>query len=167
MMFTCKVCGFNTSSTKYTVREMMFGTRKSFAYSECDACKSIQINSLLSPDDLLQFYPNNYYAFAPQITECDELTSHLYSWLSKQRDDAAIGHFNLIGKALGLLKPAPSVLKIIVCAGARTEDRILDVGCGAQGHLLDRLASVGFTRLHGVPSIYSVQCPNQDGNRNQ
>jgi hypothetical protein len=46
----CRVCGNETGNRVHVVREMMYGTRKAFSYSECATCSRLQI--LEVPKDL-------------------------------------------------------------------------------------------------------------------
>ena len=59
----CKICGQEDRHQKYSVREMMFGTRETFEYFQCINCRCLQL--LKTPEDLACHYPETYYSFSP------------------------------------------------------------------------------------------------------
>lgn len=59
---TCRVCGVHGKNKTYTVKEMMYGTKKEFDYFVCENCKCMQIKDV--PEDLGEYYQNDsYYSF--------------------------------------------------------------------------------------------------------
>ncbi len=57
----CRICGSRAEHTLYHVKEMYFGTRKEFAYFECEKCQCLQIMEI--PENLEEFYTQEYYSF--------------------------------------------------------------------------------------------------------
>lgn len=71
-MGKCRVCKWEGEAEYLTVREMMYGTREEFTYFICPRCHCLQIETI--PDDLGQYYGNNYYSFiSPDLTCGDNL----------------------------------------------------------------------------------------------
>jgi SAM-dependent methyltransferase len=138
----CRLCLSNNISRKFTVREMMIGHRDVFAYHECGACLSVNLDDRIPTEALARYYGAGYYSFDPRGG------SAIKRFLIHQRDRATVGWFTPLGSLVAWRKPDPEMVLIRTHALARNA-AILDVGCGA-GHLLDRLAGVGYTNLLGI-----------------
>lgn len=63
----CRICGNRVGNRDHTAREMVFGTREQFIYTECGACGCLQLLDV--PDDLARFYPETYYSYEPAPTQ--------------------------------------------------------------------------------------------------
>lgn len=115
---TCKLCNSTNTDAPIVLREMMFGTRKEFEYFRCANCDTLQISQI--PDDLSQYYPDNYYSFSPKRPSL------------KQRLRRMINGVDMPPWAKGI-DPKSSVL---------------DVGCGS-GAFLHDMKQWGFRDLAG------------------
>ena len=124
-------------------REMMFGLREEFEYSECAECGSVQIIEI--PADLAKYYPSNYYSFAPRPWP------HLGRWLRRWEFQK---HWRNGGVTGPLARPGgtPFLVTWLQRTGIRFTDSILDVGCGT-GELLMHLHDVGFKKLTGIDAF--------------
>lgn len=129
----------------------MCGLRHEFDYGECKSCGSIQI--LQVPDNLSHYYPGNYYSLKTPLSS----QKTLRQWLLEQRLEYCQGKSNFLGGLLRLFFGAPLIVPVdwMSLVGVRTEDTVLDVGCGS-GHLLASMAASGFKNLTGVdPNLVS------------
>lgn len=116
----CRVCGHSGRHRTYQVREMMFGSRDAFSYSECSKCGCLQIEEI--PAHMSRYYPHRHHRFlSPPEME-------------KNPEAAAIRD-----RQLRSLDPLPIT----------PESRILEVGCGS-GCLLYRLRQRGYRHLAGL-----------------
>ncbi len=119
----------------------MFESWEPFRYFECVSCGSVQIVDI--PPDLGRHYPAEYYSLAP--------SSH--GGLHKLLKSAVLGYVggkrSLLGAILYALGLRPVDTPWMEAAGVSTKTRILDVGCGSGGRLMD-LSDAGFHRLMGV-----------------
>ena len=137
----CLICGSHGPFTPHRAREMQFGTREDFDYLECEACGTVQIKTIPSPVELERHYPSNYYSFLTT-------TGTARRWIETRRDRHVIGRRSLPG-ALYARRRGDTTLPMIVQVGVKPTHRVVDIGCG-NGHLLDRMARLGYTRLLGV-----------------
>ena len=129
----------------------MYGLRHVFDYAECKSCGSIQI--LQVPNNLSDYYPTNYYSLQDQL----QTRKTMKQWLTQQRQEYCQGKSNFVGGLLNLFFGAPLIVPTdwMSLVGVRTEDRVLDVGCGS-GQLLASMAAMGFKHLTGVdPNLAS------------
>jgi len=146
----------------YRAREMMFGFRDQFSYSECSACGSVQIDEV--PTDLARYYPTQYYSFAPANlpNQPDGCIGKLRARARRLRDSSAALGNGISGKLLYSIFPDPQWRNSLRTLfrdtfppegprplGITAKSRILDVGCGS-GALLLLLAGVGFRTVVGV-----------------
>lgn len=154
----CRICDIQGNHPTYSVREMMFGTRKVFHYFQCTACGCLQVDEI--PEDLGRFYPPDYYSF--NLKPTPQKHGIPYRWLQKQRCRTAL--FGKGFKLNALLKSSielptelfdraggistGEVLK--KCGVTGFSARFLDVGCGTYSHWLTNLAGLGFHNLIGA-----------------
>lgn len=120
----------------------MIGHRDVFFYNECAECLSVCLNDQLSDDALARYYGPGYYSFDPNRG------STIKRFMISQRDRAMAGRFTPLGTVLALAKPDQEIALMRSHELARNA-AILDVGCGG-GHLLNRLADIGYTNLLGI-----------------
>ena len=62
----CQICDSENLSSPIELRETMFGTGEKFLYERCSGCGCLQI--IKQPVDIAKYYPDNYYAYAPEAT---------------------------------------------------------------------------------------------------
>ncbi|HUU42327.1 MAG TPA: class I SAM-dependent methyltransferase [Planctomycetota bacterium] len=141
---TCRICGNARDNTTCSVREMMYGTRETFAYVQCAACGCIQIAEI--PDDMTPYYPPDYQGF--KASRRDKIRRSVNHPLKRWRYRYAVLNEGLLGRLLYAVSPAAK-LRWLSYAGLTRGSRVLDVGCGA-GSLLFKLREIGMTRLLGV-----------------
>lgn len=149
----CRMCKGKLEENSIRVKEMMFGTGDVFHYQECVDCGSLQIADI--PDNLGDYYPDNYYSMS--------LGSRSSMFQKIRERLVIIGiklYFSFNGVARSIV-PAPkrADLLALAAAGAKKEMSILDVGCGSNPDLLNKLHSVGFSNLTGVDPFI-----NSEGN---
>ncbi len=149
-MTICKACS-GAHLQYFKAKEMMHGLRHEFDYGQCKACGSIQI--LQVPDNLSDYYPGNYYSLQTPLSS----QKTLRQWLLEQRLEYCQGKSNFVGGLLRFFFGAPLIVPTdwMSLVGVRTEDRVLDVGCGS-GQLLASMAVKGFKHLTGLdPNLAS------------
>jgi SAM-dependent methyltransferase len=145
---TCQICG-HSEGEFVSAREMMYGTREPFTYFECDGCGCLQLLDV--PADLSVSYPRDYYSFnrtntIPERRACRR-------WLNAYRNAGTIFGHDLFSRMLSRVRPGPD-LSLIAKWIRPTQIRglgskVLDVGCGSGGLLMD-MAYAGFRHLVGV-----------------
>ncbi|SFA74754.1 class I SAM-dependent methyltransferase [Algoriphagus aquimarinus] len=130
---SCKFCG-SSSLISFEGSERMFGMGGTFAYSECEGCKSIQLDEV--PTDLSAYYSNSeYYSFLPLVQSSyprrvfKQIRMNLFLRTNATVFEPIYGYW--------LKKLAPDF-----------HAKIADVGCG-NGQLLYELYASGFTDLYG------------------
>ncbi len=96
----------------------MYGSGETFEYVLCRSCDTLQIVAI--PQNMSQFYPENYYSFGP-------------------------GRKTLREKIRSIIRPSqlPQWLKDVPKTAA-----VLDIGCG-EGWLLNEMRKWGFKSLAG------------------
>ncbi len=139
----CRICG-GGSLREVTAREMMFGTRDTFVYRECEGCGCVQIAAY--PPNIGDYYPPGYYSFHAGD---GRRVNPLERWLRRRRATAALGRPSLVGSLLNARVPPPQCYRWLARAGMGLNSSILDVGCG-NGFLLSTLHRDGFEKLAGV-----------------
>lgn len=151
--FSCRVCGDTENHQTFRVREMMFGTREEFEYFKCSSCGCLQISEI--PDDLSQYYPENYYSHQPatSITQHNRFKRTLEKLLI---DTALFNHRHKLSRFANKFVALPDYFfrarpNLLRRAGIRNyHARILDVGCGGQAQWLKDVHKIGFHNLLGI-----------------
>lgn len=137
----CRICASAGPLREFFLSESMFETWESFRYLECSACGCVQIADV--PADLGRHYPAGYYSLAT--------TRHsgLRKWLKASVLSYLGGKRSTLGGILYALHVRPDDAPWMEAAGLTTRSRILDVGCGYGGRLID-LSHAGYPHLLGV-----------------
>lgn len=143
---SCRVCGSEGPFVSHHAREMLFGTREEFEYIECPDCGSVQIRTFPEPEVLERHYPDTYYSFNASM-------GTVKRWFETRRDKHVFGLGSPLGALVARRRP-DTTLPLLAQAGVRRDHRVIDVGCG-RGHLLDRLARIGFDNLLGADPFIS------------
>lgn len=151
----CRLCLSNDVSRTFRAREMMIGHRDEFNYHECGECGSVNLDDHISDEALSRYYGPGYYSFDP------DRRSAFRRFVIDRRDAAMAGRFTPFGAIVAWLKPDMEMALMRSHRLAR-DAAILDVGCGA-GHLLDRLAGVGYTGLLGIDPFIPIDTTSQQG----
>lgn len=158
----CLACGSTRKSKEISAREMMFATHVEFLYHECADCRSLQISEIPNVETLARHYPENYYSLR-KIGATDEAVFtappviSLRDRMKKWRDQHALGVNHPIGAILEIFRPALGATRYLAAIKIRRlTDRILDVGCGANTEILEKLAGVGFKNLLGCDPFISA-----------
>lgn len=124
----------------------MYGTGETFPYEQCGDCGTLQIVAV--PEDLAQYYANNYYSFAGiRLKLRQRLTERLMVSLAKR----GLPHRR---------KSAPQWVTMLPELSANM--RVLDVGCGG-GALLDKMADWGMKSLTGVDPFIEADISRPNG----
>jgi hypothetical protein len=85
---TCPICRAATGQF-LDAREMMFGTRESFTYFECEGCGCLHLIDV--PADLAAYYPKEYYSLKPLSPR--PVRSYLRQRLAASRNSGSMfGH---------------------------------------------------------------------------
>ena len=142
-MRVCRICGNAENNNSFIAREMMFGRRDEFEYSECARCGALQIAEV--PQDLSPYYPSDYFAFREPKPD----RHRIRRYLRRCRTEHALGHRNLLGRILLRWHAAPWPTEWARTAGLRLDDAILDVGSGT-GQMLFKMRDAGFRNLTGA-----------------
>ena len=131
---------------------MMFGSRECFGYLLCSHCGSLQIETI--PEDLACHYLPKYYSHAPRPEPAEHrgLKGALIRWYCRS---AALRPNDRLAAALRRHLPEPGdfveIRPYLEGAGLRrSDDPILDVGCGAKPSRLAAMRRCGFTALQGL-----------------
>jgi SAM-dependent methyltransferase len=155
MNIHCRICSEASEPIEHRTREMMYGTREEFDYTECTACGSVQIATVPTPDELARFYPTDYYSFAAYTP------NPVKRFLMNQRDRHLVGLPNIGGRRLAAHRTDP-VLAVLAKAGLDRKQRILDVGCGS-AWLLEQLHRLGFRQLTGTDPFIGADSTTKRG----
>lgn len=155
----CRICGNAEGNQSFFPKEMMFGWREEFEYTECGRCGCLQIAQI--PADLARYYPGDaYYSYKTPKQK------HNPQWVLKLRHRRTrwfLGEFSLVGAALGLLSKRPEHFDWLR-RRATLDSRIVDIGCGAGGLLL-RLQREGFRSLLGADPFIEADIDYGNGVR--
>jgi SAM-dependent methyltransferase len=137
---------------RYTLREMLFGTRDRFEYRRCSTCGVLWLES--PPLDLGPYYPRVYYPARG--------SSHdVPNWLVRRLDEELAARRLFGGHRIGAwiarhlgrqLNPKVNEVRPMVRAARlrSLDDPILDVGSGPVPERLWQLADAGFRNLLGI-----------------
>ncbi len=142
--FRCRICGHRQDGGAYRVREMLFGTRESFTYFQCQSCGCLQIGAI--PANLGTYYPRDYFSFRRPK---ERVTSRLRAFVDGRRVRYRLGLGGLLGRIFDRVSKPLDYLSWVTTAGLGLDARILDVGCGT-GKLLLRMSMGGFSECLGV-----------------
>lgn len=141
----CRICGAEIAdSHTIAVREMHFGTRKAFCYTQCPHCQCLQLLQL--PEDPDVFYSENYYRLVDWSPQ-----QPWVRWAKLRRNRYEVFHRDWIGWILHMLHPG-TALRALALVRPTLDMNILDVGCGP-GQLLFELQELGFQNLMGVDPL--------------
>jgi len=140
--FTCRICG-TTHATKLVVREMMYGTRDTFDYYQCESCQCLQIADI--PEDIARYYPANYYSYDQKRKK----KRFLRDFTRKHRNLYAIEKKGVLGALLCTLKEPASLFRVYGRLGLTRTSTFLDVG-GGDGRHVAELQELGFTNAMAV-----------------
>lgn len=135
----CLACGSSLVRRTVDCKEMLFGSRAVYRYSECTDCASLTTRA--SSVDLAAHYPAGYYSL-----QKTGLTHYAARAILSPITLRGQGRVFSLFERLGILDLG---IRTIPEFGIEQRESILDVGCG-QGRLLSHLHSAGYTRLWGV-----------------
>lgn len=150
-LFECRVCGNAENNRTLTAREMMFGSREEFDYTECAACGAVQISDI--PSDLARHYPSDYLSFNARAVIAETAARRVAARFAGKY---LLSGNSLLGKFIVEKKPwisghfPPSLRAYPI--GLSFDSRILDFGCGT-GSLLRSLYYFGFRHLTGADAF--------------
>lgn len=134
MSTICRVCASSLLKIHH-FQELMNQSHKPFDYLECFQCGSVVIKDF--PKDMSPFYSGSYYSMHVldpkhvRRKRFKRITQKLSNHITGSEEDQTF-EFYAYGKL-----------------GLKTEQRILDVGCGS-GHLLYHLKELGFDKIQGI-----------------
>lgn len=156
----CAVCRSEDLNI-FVVPEMQIGLRENFEYGQCPRCGCITLLSEIH--DFSPYYAGGY--FTRLWEERPANSSGLNEWLRKQRDRTLFTNsLNPLGRLLSFLSPEDvASYKIVGFYGPKLSKRVLDIGCGG-GHLLRRMAEVGFRNLPGIDLFMPERAICDQGN---
>ena len=152
LQFTCRICGEMDLGDVFVAREMMFGSREFFDYLRCADCGCLQIQEI--PTDLHRFYPPNYYSQRARVEPTP--MRGIKGWLARRMcKSLALKPDALSTAVLRHILPTPSDFAeygeyLREARLVSSDDRILDVGCGASPHRLAAMLRCGFTQVEGI-----------------
>jgi SAM-dependent methyltransferase len=128
MLTACRICG-GAIARSMVVREMMFGTREEFRYYQCADCDCLQIDAI--PEDIGHHYPADYYSY--------DLRRHhlLKRWRRGLRRRWILTAPGAAAAVLGAFSHSDQLFHIYRSLGMRLGCRLLDVGAGSGGHVLE------------------------------
>ncbi|HEX7288183.1 MAG TPA: class I SAM-dependent methyltransferase, partial [Candidatus Angelobacter sp.] len=137
----CELCG-SEPLQEHAAREMMFGLRDQFTYTECSGCGRLRLQD--SPADLSRYYPRDYYSLSVQNGLKDRARSLLLR----------LGRWGL-REALQRFVALPAVTYIHLLE-LKPQMRILDVG-GGSGQLARQLRESGFPHAYSIDLFTSAE----------
>ena len=130
----------------------MFGSREEFTYFQCSSCGCLQIETI--PEDLHRHYPSDYYS--QQTTPMTEVRRSIRSIVIRHYSRTiALNPKSLYAELLRKALPTPidflEIGEYLIKARLMTSDeRILDVGCGASPKRLAAMRRCGFLNVLGI-----------------
>ena len=136
----CRICG-GSFRRSLPVREMMFGTREAFLYYQCADCDCLQIGAI--PEDIGRHYPADYYSY--------DLRRHhsLKRWRRGLRRRWILTAPGAVAAVLGAFSPSDQLFHMYRSLGVKLGCRLLDVGAGSGGHVLE-LRDAGVANAIGL-----------------
>lgn len=141
----CRICSNTENNTTYTVKEMMFGTGRSYEYFSCSACNCLQI--VTPPTNPEELYPPNYYSYRP--IEKNRL-SGIRGFLSNLKTRATLAATKtLVDKLVGVLLGTRQDYAMLRTLPFDRATRFMDVG-GGSGQFLMPLHASGYTRCIAI-----------------
>lgn len=125
---SCRLCG-GQFSDPLLAREMMFGTRETFPYRQCKDCLCLQIETI--PADIARHYQGGYYSYS--------LRSHkrLKRWRRGLRRRWILVAPERFATLMRPFSSPDPLFRLYRSLGLKLSDRVLDVGTGSGGHVLD------------------------------
>jgi len=151
---SCVICANTSGNVIHLTREMMFGTRESFRYLECGACRCLML--LDAPADMSRHYPSGYYAYARD--------RGIKAIVRTARARFAAGHLSPLGWLVTVVFGPDYTMRSIGNAAISHSDRVLDVGCGS-GQLLSIMHALGYRDLNGVDPFIDADIEDKNGIR--
>jgi len=142
-MRACRVCGNERGNRAFQAREMMFGFRDAFEYTECAVCGCLQISEV--PFELSKYYPAGYYSYG-KVKEPGRIRRHA---IRQRFLDATGERHTWLGRLLARRYGTPPLADWARQLRLRSSDAVLDIGCGS-GALLVEMNASGFTNLTGL-----------------
>jgi SAM-dependent methyltransferase len=140
--YTCPVCD-SISNISFSVREMMFGLREKFNYSQCSDCHTIFITEI--PENISKYYSSSYYSLQELNT-----SKGFKAILKRARGKYLFQNSKYLpGKFITNIFGVPDYAYYIKKFDIKFQNTILDVGCGS-GQLLYELNVSGFKYLTGI-----------------
>lgn len=142
---SCRLCSGEFEG-HLLVREMMFGTRETFNYRQCKSCGCLQIETI--PKDIARHYGGAYYSY--------DLRRHasLKRWRRGLRRRWTMVAPEWVTSLLGLISSQDPLFRIYRALGLKQNNRLLDVGTGSGGHVLD-LQDAGIAEAIGIDPFLS------------
>lgn len=124
----CRICG-GPLERGLRVREMMFGTREEFLYHQCADCDCLQIDAI--PEDIGRHYPADYYSY-------DLRRHHQWKrWRRGLRRRWILTAPSGVSTVLGVFSQSDRLFHLYRSLGVKLGCRLLDVGAGSGGHVLE------------------------------
>lgn len=124
----CRLCGGELGRA-LNVREMMFGSRETFRYRQCEECECLQIEAI--PEDIYRFYGKNYYSY-----DATRHKKRKRRRRGRRRKVVMTGPW-LAMVLFGLFSSPDPIFRIYRDMGIRLDYKLLDVGAGSGGHVLE------------------------------
>jgi SAM-dependent methyltransferase len=148
----CRACGDAGNMERVDAREMMFGTRESFAYGLCGSCGSLSIADV--PGDLARHYPATYYADRGGTPTPQD--GPIRRWAIRTLVERRLFGYGRpwlpLARRLATVPRTIRQVEPVVRYGGLTSVHaaIADVGCTPRPHRLALLRRLGFTHLTGI-----------------
>ena len=155
---TCNICGYSGDAKIYSIKDMLFDMNESFNYFECPDCNCLQLHEI--PDNISDFYPKKYSAYNKHKTV--KKYNSILRFLKLKKSEFCLGYNkNILG---GLMKYfyGGGFIEKLKPANVKFNDKILDVGTGTGGRILDMEAR-GFTNLTGTDIFIDEEINYENG----
>lgn len=139
----CGICLREINSNPYQVKEMMFGTGKSYPYYKCSSCGCLQIGEI--EREVSNLYPADYYSF--NTYSISYIIRRIKQLIVRYSVAKSLGEKSIFGFLLSDKNRDGGAHAI---KGRSYKDaKILDVGCG-DGTFIDALSWCGYQNLTGI-----------------